>query len=147
MPRIPSTWKRAGVNGGRLAKSREEQPETTEPRPRKASTQEKRKAGERSETTVPEWKVATAHGSPTTFSPIGFSKDIKFEKRPRIVGPPYCPKPRSQCDRRSPICRQRRSAPDAVIKSSASTIRMVAPAGAGKTQNHINRVLYRVQRP
>lgn len=34
---------------------------------------------------------------------------------------------------------------DAVIKSSARTIRMVAPAGAGKTQTIINRVLYRVQ--
>ena len=34
---------------------------------------------------------------------------------------------------------------DAVIKSSAPTIRMVAPAGAGKTQTIINRVLYRVQ--
>lgn len=34
---------------------------------------------------------------------------------------------------------------DAVIKSSAPTIRMVAPAGAGKTQTIINRVLYRAQ--
>jgi len=34
---------------------------------------------------------------------------------------------------------------DAVIKSSGRTIRMVAPAGAGKTQTVINRVLYRVQ--
>jgi DNA helicase-2/ATP-dependent DNA helicase PcrA len=34
---------------------------------------------------------------------------------------------------------------DAVIKSPARTIRMVAPAGAGKTQTIINRVLHRVQ--
>ena len=34
---------------------------------------------------------------------------------------------------------------DAVIKSDSRTIRMVAPAGAGKTQTIINRVLYRVQ--
>ena len=34
---------------------------------------------------------------------------------------------------------------DAVIKSPARTIRMVAPAGAGKTQTIINRVLYRIQ--
>lgn len=34
---------------------------------------------------------------------------------------------------------------DAVIKSLAPTIRMVAPAGAGKTQTIINRVLYRAQ--
>jgi hypothetical protein len=34
---------------------------------------------------------------------------------------------------------------DAVIKSPARTIRMVAPAGAGKTQTIINRVLYRAQ--
>ncbi|MBM4089612.1 MAG: ATP-dependent helicase [Planctomycetes bacterium] len=33
----------------------------------------------------------------------------------------------------------------AVIKSPARTIRMVAPAGAGKTQTIINRVLHRVQ--
>ena len=34
---------------------------------------------------------------------------------------------------------------EAVIKSPARTIRMVAPAGAGKTQTIINRVLHRVQ--
>ena len=34
---------------------------------------------------------------------------------------------------------------DAVIRSPAGTIRMVAPAGAGKTQTIINRVLHRVQ--
>jgi len=34
---------------------------------------------------------------------------------------------------------------DAVIRSLARTIRMVAPAGAGKTQTIINRVLHRVQ--
>ncbi len=35
---------------------------------------------------------------------------------------------------------------DAVIKSPAPTIRMVAPAGAGKTQTIINRLLYRIQK-
>ena len=34
---------------------------------------------------------------------------------------------------------------DAVVRSPARTIRMVAPAGAGKTQTIINRVLHRVQ--